>query len=141
MPSIPRRVYYRKAWGISPFQVDELALSRWMLFSLSRWMLFSLSRWMLFSLSRWMLFSLSRWMLFSLSRWMLFSLSRWMCFPFPGGCCFPSPFQVDELDPTLVALRERWEHLMGREVLDLTTDEARCDTVILKGVKQNGSLE
>lgn len=35
-----------------------------------------------------------------------------------------SPQKVDELDPTLVALRERWEHLMRQEVLDLTTEEA-----------------
>eukprot|EP00434_Breviolum_minutum_P020242 symbB.v1.2.017850.t1/scaffold1401.1/size121277/3 len=32
--------------------------------------------------------------------------------------------EVDELDPTLVALRERWEHLMRQEVMDLTTEEA-----------------
>lgn len=36
-----------------------------------------------------------------------------------------SPQKVDELDPTLVALRERWEHLMRQEVMDLTTEEAQ----------------
>lgn len=37
--------------------------------------------------------------------------------------CHPGS-EVDELDPTLVALRERWEHLMQQEVQHLTTEEA-----------------